>query len=148
MPISQMYAHSKGWIGKDLHTLCKYKTFFMRDTASFSKQGQDFGTITSSCHAQMLLLPPPRQVSPTKRTSFKPFLWSRRFFWVRRGKNRFKAPFAAVLADCHSWLWKGGGLGGHTQPVAAVHIFLGHSSRVRDKSLYSQPCLKWPCATS
>lgn len=60
-------------------------------------------------------------------------------FWVREGKKRSKTLF--VPADCHPRLWKGGGLGGHTQPVAAVHI-LGHSSGVRDKSLYSQPCLK------
>lgn len=45
----------------------------------------------------------------------------------------FKALFAAVPAACHSWLWKGGGLGGHT--VAAVHIFLGHSSRVERQKL-------------
>lgn len=60
-------------------------------------------------------------------------------FWVREGEKRFKSLFAAVSAG---WLWKGGGLGGHSQPVAAVHIFLGHSSGVRDKGLYSQPCLK------
>lgn len=146
MPVSLMYVHSKCWMGKGWHTPCNYKTLLMWNTAGFLKQGQDFGAIIAPAQcSSFLLLTHETQQLQTISTK-------QEVSWVGEGKKSFKALIAfaltAVPADCHCRLCKRGGLGGHTQPVAAVHIFLGHSSRVRHKSLYSQPCLKWPCATS
>lgn len=84
MPISQMYMHSKGWTGKDLHTLCKYKMFFMWNAAGFSKQRQDFG-ILHWCSFSISIshkMPQPQTISIRQEV-----------FWVREGKKMFETPF-------------------------------------------------------
>lgn len=142
MPVSQTYVRSKGRIGQDLYALCKFK-HFLCETLQISQSrdrisGQSLPPAVRRCSSFLLL----NKYLPQNASTSNHFYKAGGFLRKGRKKKRFKALFAAVPADCHSWLWKGGGSGGHRQPVAAVHIFLGHGSRVRDKSLYSQPCLK------